>query len=251
MTLGEEIRAHVLKRHLSPASAKGARQITLRAGDIHHEMKLSARMPSVCNAMGSRALLESAHAAVVSRKGPRNGANVFFTYAFGDGKRPVAQKASRREPSTKPAATERPSPTGDFRNALVLVSCTKSKLGRAAPAADLYTSTFFRLSRSLIERAGADWRILSAKYGLVAPTDVIAPYELTLKTMGVAHRRRWAEGIGSDLLPICRQYDKVVILAGLDYREFLVPQLASAGIEVAIPMEGLRQGEQLAWLSQA
>jgi hypothetical protein len=42
----------------------------------------------------------------------------------------------------------------------------------------------------------------------------------------------------------------VVFLAGERYREFLARHLASRGVEVSVPMEGLRIGEQLSWLGQ-
>jgi len=52
-----------------------------------------------------------------------------------------------------------------------------------------------------------------------------------------------------ELLSVARRYDAVQFLAGERYRELLVPLLREAGLEIHIPMEGLRIGEQLAWLS--
>ena len=42
----------------------------------------------------------------------------------------------------------------------------------------------------------------------------------------------------------------VVFLAGQRYREFLEPSLRSRGLVVSVPMEGLRIGEQLRWLTK-
>jgi hypothetical protein len=41
---------------------------------------------------------------------------------------------------------------------------------------------------------------------------------------------------------------RVVVLAGRDYREFLVPALNVLGATVEVPMEGLAQGRQSHWL---
>lgn len=58
-------------------------------------------------------------------------------------------------------------------------------------AKDLYISDWFVKARAYVEQAGDEWFILSAEYGLVSPETVIAPYERTLNTMGIAERRAW------------------------------------------------------------
>ena len=65
----------------------------------------------------------------------------------------------------------------------ILVACCGPKLDHAAPARDLYTSDLFTKSRAYAERNGCGWAILSAKHGIVLPDEVIAPYDVTLKTM--------------------------------------------------------------------
>jgi hypothetical protein len=43
---------------------------------------------------------------------------------------------------------------------------------------------------------------------------------------------------------------RVVMIAGARYREFLIEPLRRRGIVVEAPLEGLRRGEQLNWLSK-
>ncbi len=133
-------------------------------------------------------------------------------------------------------------------NALVLVSCVKSKRSHAAQARVLYTSPLFTMSRDLAEAYASEVRILSAVYGLVEPHAEIAPYEHTLNKLGVAGRRAWAEGVLVDLLPLAKKHDRVVFLAGERYREYLIGALLRSGIDVNVPMEGLTLGQQLSWL---
>ena len=92
--------------------------------------------------------------------------------------------------------------------------------------------------------------VLSAKYGLLHPGEVIAPYDLTLKTMPKADRHRWASAVLTQLEPYLDGVGRVTFLAGQPYREFLAPCLRSRGLVVSIPMEGLRIGEQLSWLTR-
>ena len=145
-------------------------------------------------------------------------------------------------PASEPVAL----PTAD----LCLVSCVAQKLPRAAPAKDLYTSTLFRKMRGFVEARSWPWLILSAKYGILPPEQVIEPYEKTLNTRGVAERRDWAEGCLRALGPRLAGFQSVAFLAGEKYREFLVPALRDRGIEVHVPMAGLRIGEQFAWLDR-
>ena len=133
---------------------------------------------------------------------------------------------------------------------LCLVSCVGKKLPHSAPANALYTSDWFRKTRSLVDAKGWPWFILSAKYGIVAPEQVIEPYEKTLNTMRVAERRDWADGCFDALGPHLAGVKSVVFFAGAKYREFLAPALRGRGFEVHVPMAGLRIGEQLAWLNR-
>jgi hypothetical protein len=136
----------------------------------------------------------------------------------------------------------------DLKDALVLVSCVSQKLSEPAPARLLYQSEWFAKVRTLVETRKADWLILSALYGVVAPDTRIIPYEKTLNSAGVAERRAWADNVRRQLAPSLIGRRRVVIFAGQHYREFLVPALLSDGYEVDVPMANLRIGGQLAWL---
>ena len=46
------------------------------------------------------------------------------------------------------------------------------------------------------------------------------------------------------------QAERIVVLAGLRYREYLMPYLQRRARIVELPLEGKRIGEQLQWLSQ-
>lgn len=52
------------------------------------------------------------------------------------------------------------------------------------------------------------------------------------------------------LQPELTGVDRVVILAGARYREFLVDAIRDKDVTVEIPLEGMRIGEQLRWLKR-
>lgn len=131
---------------------------------------------------------------------------------------------------------------------LCLVSCVKSKRSSAAAAKDLYISDWFIKARRVVEMEGWKWFVLSAKHGLLDPEEEVAPYEKTLNTMGAEERRFWASEVWKALEPHLAGVRSVVFFAGKKYREHLEPRLRDRGIEVRVPMERLRNGEQRAWL---
>lgn len=133
---------------------------------------------------------------------------------------------------------------------LYLVSCVSKKSCDRSHAKDLYRSEWFKKARKFVERSGAPWYILSAKYGLLDPDELVTPYEQTLNKMPINERKLWATGVLDRLLPMLTTQQTVIVFAGVRYREFLMPSLRRVVGEVRAPMEGMRIGEQLAWLSK-
>lgn len=136
------------------------------------------------------------------------------------------------------------------RNVVALVSCVKSKRGEPSFAADLYVSPLFRGYRRFAEKRTDRWYILSAEFGLLSPTEVIPPYERTLNKMKREERARWASGVQAKLLAELSMPSHVILLAGIRYREHLLPFLLRKGHTVEVPLEGLSLGRQLRFLSE-
>lgn len=132
---------------------------------------------------------------------------------------------------------------------LYLVACVKTKLPHGSRACDLYVSPWFKLARRYVEARGGRWRILSARHGIVCPHEWVEPYNETLARMPIAARREWAARVCAqiDALPYAR---RVVILAGVRYREFLVDALRRRYGRVEVPLRGLGIGRQLQRLAK-
>lgn len=131
-----------------------------------------------------------------------------------------------------------------------LVSCVGKKRPSPSPARDLYISEWFLRVRRYVEATGCAWFILSAKYGLVAPEQTLAPYDETLNTMGIADRQAWARRVRAQMDQRLPSADRLVVFAGRRYREFLMDDLRRRSAIVEVPLAGLRIGEQLSWLGR-
>lgn len=134
---------------------------------------------------------------------------------------------------------------------LVVVPCGSSKVwakrsdAGAVPAKDAYIGGPFVMNRRYAERFGDEWVILSAKYGFLAPDDLIpGPYEVTFK-------RKRTNPIGFDALR--RQegerslgaFDVVIGLGGAEYRAAIEAAFADKGLELRFPFAGLPLGLSL------
>ena len=259
----DRIREHVVARLATLGTARGS-LLAIRSGDVVQSMGLVNRTPAVCSVLEGAKFQQMTGLELAERRGPARSTTTTYLYK---------QVRSASLASADSSASDPPAPrqrqvrgraaqtlsaeVGPGESALLpsadlcLVSCVAKKLPRSAPARELYTSDLFRKMRGLVEARGWPWFILSAKYGLVAPGQVIEPYEKTLNTMRSAERRDWAEGCLGALGPRLADVKSVVFLAGAKYREFLAPALADRGIEVHVPMARLPIGKQLAWLDRA
>jgi hypothetical protein len=247
----DEIRAFVQSRYFGPARERQEATVYIRAGDVHKELGLDSRMPSVCSVLDSKKTQEGFSVQLVQRQGPPAGANVEYIFQLlaSPTIAPLADvqsPAAKRQIPASGSSTPRRLPT----SGVFLVSCVSKKRSAASPAKELYLSDWFIKARHAVEATGRPWFILSAKYGLVDPATVIETYDTTLKTMGVAERRVWADRVYLEIKERFALPTHFVILAGATYREFLANLLLDWGATIDVPLEGLRIGEQLQWFGQ-
>lgn len=109
------------------------------------------------------------------------------------------------------------------QSVLVITSCTKNKYkverNTEIPAKDLYTGVLFTKVRTFCESMDYDYRIISAKYGILAPEDQITTYEKVLKSRADADQIR--PTVEAGLKPILDMYDRILVIAGTQYRDVL------------------------------
>jgi hypothetical protein len=134
-----------------------------------------------------------------------------------------------------------------------LVSCVKTKRAEPATPKGLYQSPYFEKMRSYAEQYHDEWWILSAKHGLLDPDgDPVESYDETLSGTRVAKRREWAEMLADQMEQEGLLSDDITLVlhAGKDYYEELLPLIRDTGVSVKIPTEGLGIGEKQAWYKE-
>jgi hypothetical protein len=139
----------------------------------------------------------------------------------------------------------------DPLRSVYLISCVSKKSTTPSKARDLYTSDWFLKARDYVESTRSPWFILSAEHGLVPPDLMLAPYERTLNAMSAPERKAWAARVKAQMETSLPDADRIVVLAGLRYREYLMDYLRQRAKLVEVPMEGLTIGKQLHYLTDA
>lgn len=137
----------------------------------------------------------------------------------------------------------------------VLVSCGAAKLPHPAPARGLYTGSLYTAARAWVERRIRDgevdgWRILSARHGILAPDQVIGPYEATMETKTVDELRRWTYsvdtavrlpglGLGLGAWSTYGGHITLTILAAGSYAKPLTDHWTALDWDIRTPLTGL------------
>ena len=149
-----------------------------------------------------------------------------------------------------------------MRQSITLIGCGKAKQPDAwnGLAKDLYTGCLFKARRHFAERIrildGSPWAIVSAEHGLVAPGQLLCPYNTTIKDLSKLQRSKWALDVADSVLSmriLTRAIDpkntSIALHIGRDYAELLIPVLEAVGFGVIWVTKGMSQGAQLKWYS--
>lgn len=131
---------------------------------------------------------------------------------------------------------------------IVFLSCVKTKQKTRCAARDMYTSDLFRKSLAYAEKLQpTQIYILSAKYGLLDPQDVIEPYNATLVGANQEACKKWAYMVYKQMQEKHVNFDdEAVFLCGKNYRRFLMSKFTHA----AAPLKHLGIGQQLAFYAK-
>jgi hypothetical protein len=76
----DRVREYVKRKYIDPAKTDGKETLSIRAGDIHKELRFSRRIPVVCSALRSRKFLKNCDIELTYVGGPNNSTTTTFTY---------------------------------------------------------------------------------------------------------------------------------------------------------------------------
>lgn len=81
-SLTDQVRDYVRLQYINAARREGKSVVQIVVGDVHKALRLSNRVPLVCNALSSRKFLDENNLVLDSREGPPSGLSttVRFTY---------------------------------------------------------------------------------------------------------------------------------------------------------------------------
>lgn len=134
-----------------------------------------------------------------------------------------------------------------------LVACCKTKLDRAAPVRELYTSPLFKLSLAYAEATCSAVYVISAQHDLLDLDQVIAPYERTMASLTPTQRTLFGGGVVRGLIQR-HEYPLIVsAFAGAAYVTPIRRALDRMGIRYSLKeaLSGMQIGERLSFLSRA
>ena len=136
---------------------------------------------------------------------------------------------------------------------IILVGCGKRKTQiDPCPAQFLYTGCLTKAAIGYAKARQCPWFIVSARYGLVEPTEPLRPYDFTIGDMDPAGRRSWALSVVMSLSAKPLALNDIFVEAhlGEEYLRYLRPALGAVGIAVEAPLGGLEVGLRLRWYEQ-
>lgn len=127
-----------------------------------------------------------------------------------------------------------------------LVACGKQKLKSRTEAQNLYTSVLFRKAAEYCKATYDTWYILSAKHGLLAPSDELSPYDCTLLGRPKSFRDKWGTVVLAQISERGLGEATFYFHAGKAYCQPLL-----SALKAELPVKGLGIGQQLAWYTSS
>ncbi len=104
---------------------------------------------------------------------------------------------------------------------LIIAGCSQKKLTHPAPAINLNQGQLFRSIKKVARQNYFDLKILSGKYGLLDPNEVIHPYNQEIRTK--ADIKRIQDLIKGKIDYIWRNYDLIITIMGRKYQQVMKP----------------------------
>jgi hypothetical protein len=107
-------------------------------------------------------------------------------------------------------------------------------LSEPAAARDLYVSPQFAHRRARAEASGVPWFVVSGRWGLLDPGDVLSPYSFSFAKQSVNYRRAWGRFVAEQLCVVgsVGRGDVVEIWAGGGYAAALTAPIQYLGARV-------------------
>lgn len=102
---------------------------------------------------------------------------------------------------------------------LIITNCSAKKRNYKTKASDLYQGQLFKKVKKFARSNNFDFKIISAKYGLLNPYDIIEPYDKTISS------KKDIFSLQKLVLPKFKNflhlYDFIIVIMSFKYREII------------------------------
>ena len=130
-------------------------------------------------------------------------------------------------------------PTGEAPVRVVLVASSGAHGPAPVPVAALFRSPGFATARAHAEHSGYPWFVLSAKHGLLDPSDVVSPYDVQIDERSASYRTAWGEWVVAQLSErVQLEGVTVEVHGGVDFAQPLRQPLSRRGASLDLPLPG-------------
>jgi hypothetical protein len=126
------------------------------------------------------------------------------------------------------------SPASSNAASVILVGGGSAQLSEPAAARDLYVSPQFARRRVRAEASGVPWFIVSGRWGLLDPDDVVSPYSFSLAEQSANYQRAWGRFVAEQLCLVSSvgRGDVVELCVGAAYAAALTAPIEYLGARV-------------------
>ena len=81
-TVSADVRDYVRREYIQPARRRGDVTVRIVAGEVHKALRLTNRVPTVCDALASGKFLEQNDLTIEQREGPPSGRSTTVTFVY-------------------------------------------------------------------------------------------------------------------------------------------------------------------------
>lgn len=134
---------------------------------------------------------------------------------------------------------------------VTVINCGADKQSKQCAAKDMYVGSLFVASRKYVESMyGKNYCILSAKYHVLFPEDIIEPYDMFLGNFKKSEKEYWWSISAEQLL---NKYPKDTVFhfyVGQDYIKGILPILDKEKRKYEYYLNNLGMGYKIQWFLQ-
>lgn len=129
---------------------------------------------------------------------------------------------------------------------LAIIPCTNQKSDEPGPAREVWIGGHFQLTLMHVEEFFDEVRIMSFKYGMITPDQVIEPYDMNIHMEPLPVRVRWKRMVMQQIQDLVETYQPSVVglYVGKADQDWLIKTFGGRGAKVIIPWAGKGTGQR-------